>query len=79
MTPNTNPHQEALRDVRQRLTQFNSLAGGAIPAEQHVRTMETHIRALRVCLSDGIGQPFERFRLLQIAAHAILLMTEDAE
>lgn len=79
MSRNTNHHQAAIRDVRQYLAQFDTIGGRAIPPEQHIRTMESHMSALRLCLSDGIGQPFERFRLARIAAHAILLMSEDAD
>jgi hypothetical protein len=74
-----NNHQAALHDVREYLRQFDSIAGGSIPPEQHISAMHGHVHALRVSLSDGIGQPFERFRLARVAAHAIALMSEETD
>jgi hypothetical protein len=70
-------HNDAISEVRKLLRQFDSLAGGAIPAEQHVSAMYEHTKTLRASLSDGFGQPLERFRLARVAAHAIALMADE--
>jgi hypothetical protein len=79
MTRNSNHHQAALHDVRTYLSQFDSVAGGSIPIEQHISAMNGHIQAVRTSLSDGLDRPPERFRLARIAAHAIALMSDGTD
>jgi hypothetical protein len=69
----TNDRTDALRDVRKALRRFDGVSGAIDPA-QHEAAIEGHLMALKTDARAGFDRPPERFRCIEIAAHALALI-----
>ena len=67
---------DAIREVRALLRRFDGV-GGSVDTEQHLRVIDAHVHAIQTDRRIGAEAP-ERFRLIQIAAHAIAMIEPES-
>jgi hypothetical protein len=73
----TDDRTDVFRDVRKALRRFDGVNGAIDPA-QHEAAIEGHLMALKTDARAGFGRSPERFRCIEIAAHALALIGPES-